>query len=134
MKTRFLAAAAAILMAVPAMADIQNPPLDSYTAVRKLGRGLGNIAFGVTEIPDSMLREQRIAGTKAAWSVGLTDGAWRTIKRVGYGAFETVTFTVPTFKGTYKQPYKRGELYPNSGMKEFAPELGFQTGTSYCRE
>lgn len=121
------------LLAAPAMADIQNPPLDSYTPVTKLGRGIGNVVFGITELPDTMIREQRIHGTKAAWSVGLANGTWRTVKRVGYGVVETVTFPVPTFKGTYRQPYKRGEIYPTSGLKEFSPELGFKSGTTYSR-
>lgn len=133
MKRFFAASLGFALLAGTAMADIHNPPMDSYTPVRKLGRGVGNIVFGVTELPDTMMREQKAAGTKAAWSVGLADGTWRTIKRVGYGVVETVTFPVPTFKGTYRQPYKRGEIYPNSGLKEFAPELGFKTGTSYSR-
>lgn len=134
MITRILAAAVgAALLAGSAMADIQNPPKDNYTPVTKLGRGLGNIVFGVTEIPDTMKRVQRLEGTNAAWSAGLANGTWRTIKRVGYGVVETVTFPVPTYKGGYRQPYKRGELYPNSGMKEYSPELGFQTETTYSR-
>lgn len=131
---RILASALGLsLLASMAMADIQNPPLDAYTPVRKLGRGLGNIVYGITELPETMEREQKISGTKGAWSAGLADGTWRTVKRVGFGVYETVLFPVPSFKGTYKQPYKRGELYPNSGMKEFAPEMGFKSGTTYSR-
>ena len=134
MITRFLAVAfGAAILAGSAVADIQNPPRDQYTPVTKLGRGLGNVAFGVTEIPDTMKRVQRLEGTNAAWSVGLVDGTWRTIKRAGYGVFEVVTFPLPIHKGTYRQPYKRGELYPNSGLKEYAPELGFKTKTTYSR-
>lgn len=116
------------------MADIQDPPMARQTAVRKLGRGLGNIMFGITEIPDTMKKEQRISGTKGAWSIGLTTGTWRFMQRVGYGAFEVVTFPAPVYKGTYRQPYKRGELYPGKGLTEFAPELGFKAGTTYSRK
>ena len=134
MRSRFLVAVlGSVVFACPAFADIQNPPIDAYNPVRKLGRGVGNIVFGITEIPETMKREQNRSGTKGAWSAGLADGTWRFMKRVSYGVAETVTFPAPTFKGTYKQPYKRGELYPNSGLKEFSPELGFQTGTTYSR-
>lgn len=132
-KTVPVVIAGCLFAALAAQADIQNPPLSQYTPVTKLGRGIGNIAFGITEIPDTMKKVQRIDGTKAAWSSGLTEGAWRTVKRVGYGAFEVVTFPAPVYKGTYRQPYKRGELYPHAGLKEYPPELGFQSGASYTR-
>lgn len=132
-RTILVAFVGCLIAAAAAKADIQNPPLSHYTPVTKLGRGLGNIAFAVTELPDTMKRVQRTDGTKAAWSVGLVDGAWRTVKRVGYGAYEVATFPAPVYKGTYRQPYKRGELYPHAGLKEYAPELGFQGGASYSR-
>lgn len=132
-KSILVALVGCLFAAVAAQADIQNPPLSQYTPVTKLGRGLGNIVFGITELPDTMKRVQRSDGTKAAWSVGLVDGAWRSVKRIGYGAFETVTFPAPIYKGTFRQPYKRGELYPHAGLKEYAPELGFQSGTTYSR-
>ncbi len=134
MTKTILTAALALGLSGLAFADIQNPPMDRQTPVTKLGRGLGNIAFGVTEIPSSIAREQRANGTNAAWSTGLANGAWRTVKRVGYGAFEVVTFPVPTYKGTYRQPYTRGELYPTSGLTEHSPEMGFRTGTTYSRQ
>jgi hypothetical protein len=80
-----------------------------------------------------MKQEQKMDGTKAAWSTGLVGGTWKAVKRVGYGAWEVATFPIPTHKGTYRQPYKRAELAPNSGLTEYAPELGFKSGTNYTR-
>jgi hypothetical protein len=44
----------AVIVCSPVFADIQAPPASDYGATRKLGRGLGNIAFGLTEIPFQM--------------------------------------------------------------------------------
>ena len=38
-----------------ASADIQQPPSSEWGPTRKLGRGLGNIAYGITELPTSMM-------------------------------------------------------------------------------
>ena len=43
-----------IMLATAAFADIQAPPASDYGPTRKLGRGLGNIAYGITEIPFQM--------------------------------------------------------------------------------
>ncbi|QQL43806.1 exosortase system-associated protein, TIGR04073 family [Sulfuriroseicoccus oceanibius] len=116
-----------------ANADIQDPQLAKYGPTRKLSRALGNIAYGITELPTAIYTTQRLEGTKAAWSAGLGDGIVRTVKRVGWGAFEVVTFAWPTYKCGWRQPYKRKEIYFNTGLEEFPPELGFQQGSPYNR-
>lgn len=121
------------LLASFASADLQDPQLAKYGPTRKISRGIGNIVFGITELPTAVMDTQRIEGTKAAWSVGLGDGIVRTVKRVGWGAFEVVTFAWPTYKCGWRQPYKRKEIFPKTGLEEFPPELGFQAGTSYNR-
>jgi len=118
---------------IAAYADINNPQLAKYGPTRKLFRGLGNIAYGITEIPTSIYSTQRLEGTEAAWSAGLGEGIVRTAKRFGWGAFEVVTFAWPTYKCGWRQPYKNKEIFYNTGLEEFPPELGFQQGTTYNR-
>ena len=48
-----LTCTAVLLLAAMAQADIQQPPASEWGPTRKLGRGLGNIAFGLTELPTS---------------------------------------------------------------------------------
>jgi len=133
MTKHFLATAAIIgaLFGASALADIQDPPLAQQDPLRKLGRGLGNIAFGVTELPYTMGRTHRAENANAAFSVGVVRGTWRTFQRVGYGVVEVVTFPFPTYHGTYRQPYMRQELNNYSGLQEFPPELGFHTSATY---
>jgi hypothetical protein len=45
---------AATALVATAFADIQQPPGSDYGPTRKLGRGLGNVLFGPTELLDSM--------------------------------------------------------------------------------
>jgi len=122
-----------------ASADIQAPPQSQYTSIRKLGRGLSNILYGVMEIPEQMVRKQDDFGRKAEWSYGAVDGTNRALKRLGYGFYEVFTFTCPTYRGTFKPPYQRCgednriEMNVADGLSEFPPELGFETAFRYSR-
>jgi putative exosortase-associated protein (TIGR04073 family) len=116
------------------MADIQAPPGSDYGPTRKLGRGLGNILFGSSEILDSMAAVNYSEGNAAAWSYGLVRGVGRTFARLGYGVYEVALFPFPTQKGTYKPPYKSDIPWINSGYQEFPPELGWETRYSYARD
>jgi hypothetical protein len=73
-------------------------------------------------------------GNSAAFSYGLVRGLGRTLARIGYGAFETVTFPFPTNHGTYKPPYNNNIQWLNSGYSEFPPEVGFETKYDYARQ
>ncbi len=117
-----------------AFADIQQPPASDYGPTRKLGRGLGNVAFGVTEIPDSIIGVNYSEGNSAAWSYGLVRGVGRTFARLGYGLYEMATFPVPTVKGSYRPPYKSIIPWINGGYEEFPPELGWETRFDYVRD
>jgi len=122
-----------------AAADIQAPPGSTYTSSRKLGRALSNIVYGIVEIPEQMVRKTDDHGRKAGWSYGVVDGTSRAMRRLGYGFYELFTFTCPTYRGTFKQPYERcGEdnriqMNPSDGLSEFPPELGFETHYNYSR-
>ena len=130
MKKLVVTAAVLVSLAGFAAADIQAPPGSTYTSTRKLGRALSNILYGWMEVPEQMVRKGGDYGRKAEWSYGVADGFRRTFLRLGYGFYELVTFTCPTYRGTFKQPYQRCgedhrmEMNPHDGLSEFPPELG----------
>lgn len=136
-----LVAIATVLVALTgfAAADIQAPPGSTYTAARKLGRAIGNIAYGIMEVPEQMVRKSDEYGRKAGWSYGAIDGTNRALRRLGYGFYELFTFTCPTYRGTFKPPYERcGEdnriqMNVADGLSEFPPELGFETYFNHTR-
>ena len=61
-----------------AFADIQSPPQSDQGPTRKLGRGLGNMLYGSTEIFESMSDVNYAEGNSAAFSYGLVRGLGRT--------------------------------------------------------
>jgi len=139
MKKVLTIAAAVLVTAGGVQADIQSPPGSHYTSSRKLGRALSNIFYGVSEIPEQIVRKTRKHGSKAGWSHGLVSGTQRTFKRMGYGFYELFTFRCPTYKGTFKPPYEkcgadyRIQMDPTEGLTEFPPELGPEGYYSHTR-
>jgi putative exosortase-associated protein (TIGR04073 family) len=129
-----LASVIGLLTASFALADIQQPPAADQGPTRKLGRGLGNIAFGSTEIINSMTEVNYADGNSAAWSYGLVRGVGRTLARLGYGIYEVLLFPFPTQKGGYYPPYRSDIPWIKSGYQEFPPELGFDTRYQYTRD
>lgn len=129
-----LAAALLLVFLGAAYADIQAPPASDYGPTRKLGRGISNIAFGVTEIPVQMTSVNYAEGNSAAWSYGLVRGVGRFFARLGYGVYEVALFPFPTSRGTYYPPYRSEIPWINSGYQEFPPELGFDTRYDYVRD
>jgi putative exosortase-associated protein (TIGR04073 family) len=125
---------AAAALAATALADIQQPPGSDYGPTRKLGRGLGNVLFGPSELLDSMAAVNYEDGNAAAWSYGLVRGIGRSFARLGYGIYDMVTFPFPTVKGSYRPPYRSDIPWIKSGYQEFPPELGFETRYHYVRE
>jgi putative exosortase-associated protein (TIGR04073 family) len=117
-----------------ASADIQQPPSSEWGPTRKLGRGLGNIAYGITELPTSMMSVNYFEGNSAAFSYGIVRGVGRVFARLGYGLYDTFLFPVPTYKGTYAPPYKSNVQWIWSGYSEFPPELLFETRYPYVRD
>jgi len=121
------------------VADIQAPPGNMYTSERKLGRGLSNIFYSISEIPEQISRRGEIYGRKAGWGYGLVSGVNRMFKRMGYGFYEVFTFRCPTYHGTFKPPYTkcgadyRQEMNPHDGLSEFPPELGAESYFKHTR-
>ena len=136
MKTLTPLLIAVLLCSMPTLvrADIQAPPASDQGPTRKLGRGLGNILYGSTEIFESMSDVNYADGNNAAFSYGLVRGLGRTFARIGYGLFEVVTFPFPTQHGTYQPPYNNNIQWLNSGYSEFPPEISFETKYDYCRQ
>ena len=121
-------------LSVAARADIQQPPSSDYGPTRKLGRGIGNIAFGTTEIIDCMSSINYSEGNAAAFSYGVVRGVGRSLARLGYGIYEVALFPFPTRNGTYYPPYRSDIPWINSGYEEFPPELGWNTRYDYVRD
>lgn len=116
-----------------AQADIHDNISDQEGPFRKLGRGLANVFYGITEIPMNMIRENQ-GGHLAGASTGITVGAKRTGVRLGYGLYEVFTFPFATNSGTYRSPFhNRATIYGNRGYEEFPPELGFFERHSYTK-
>jgi putative exosortase-associated protein (TIGR04073 family) len=117
-----------------ALADIQSPPAADYGPTRKLGRGIANIAFGSSELIDSFVSINYSDGNAAAWSYGIVRGTGRTLARLGFGVYEVALFPFPTYKGSYRPPYKSDIPWIHCGYSEFPPELGFETRYNYVRD
>ncbi len=139
MKKLLLVATSFVALTGFAAADIHSPPGSHYTSTRKLGRAIGNILYGIVEIPEQIVRKTDSYGRKAGWSYGAVDGTNRAFRRLGYGFYELFTFTCPTYRGTFKPPYEkcgqdnRIEMNVHEGLSEFPPELGFETYYSHSR-
>jgi len=129
----FLLPLALLLTTGLLMADIQQPPSSEWGPTRKLGRGLGNICYGITELPTSMASVNYFEGNSAAFSYGIVRGLGRFFARLGYGLYDTLLFPIPTYKGTYAPPYKSNVQWIWSGYSEFPPELLFETRYPYVR-
>ena len=79
-----------VMMATPCWADdVASGP------VRKLGRGLSNLAFGVWELPIAIKETNDIDGTVAATTVGVVAGMAAVFRRMTVGLYETITFPFP---------------------------------------
>ena len=75
-------------------ADLRLPP--KPTMMEKLGRGVANVTFALSEVLDSnyeLLQEQ---GPTYAYTVGLTQGLSRMVMDTGVGVIEIGTFFIPT--------------------------------------
>tara|TARA_B100000902_G_C26928680_1_gene725263 strand:+ start:309 stop:719 length:411 start_codon:yes stop_codon:yes gene_type:complete len=121
-------------VASSAFADIQAPPDSHQTRVHKLGRGISNVLYGITELPMRVLQVNKEDGNNAAAGVGILEGAHRSATRVAYGVFEILTFSGKTYKNSFKASYQNIEYDPSNGYSEFSPEIGFQSKFNYGRK
>jgi putative exosortase-associated protein (TIGR04073 family) len=92
--------------------------------IRKLGRGLSNVIFGVVEIPLKIYRTNMEEGGIAACSYGIVNGLFYFIARELTGVLEIVTFPMP-LPGAAKGPFATGWGYGPLMQPEWI--LTFQT-------
>ena len=125
----FLTAGVAITMA-----DFQAPPGSKYTPIRKLSRALANLVYGANELPNQWEKSTIEGGNSEAASWGTLHAGEKIVARVGYGLYELITFPFPTYKGSYRQPYRtKDAMNPFRGYQEFPPEVGFTSGVVVTR-
>ena len=132
MKTLF-ALALVLGFAIPAFADIQDPPANDYGPTRKLGRGLANVAFGWAEFPVQIARVNTREGNSAAFGYGLVRGLGRTYMRFHAGLWEMFSFPFPVNQGTYRPILPSHYRHIHGGYEEFPPELGNESKYPYVR-
>src|SRR6218665_1408652 len=101
MKKLLVIAASMVALCGVVSADIHAPPASQYTKSRKLGRAIGNILYAVMEIPEQFVGKPDDHGRRVGWSYGVVDVTSRALRRLGYGFYELVTFTCPTYRGTF---------------------------------
>ena len=68
-------------------------------ALRKLGRGISNIVTSPIELPRKIERVGSQDGWVAGATIGVLQGAWRTLLRAGAGVYETLTFFIEAPEG-----------------------------------
>ena len=122
----------AVAFGAAAYADIQAPPMTDMGPTRKLGRGLSNVLFGITELPCTMDKINCTEGNSAAFGYGVVKGIGRTLFRFGVGWYEIISFPAPCYKSSYRPPYQSNVPWVQGGYEEFPPELGFESRYDYC--
>ena len=132
MKKLFAAALLLGLVTTSTFADIQDPPGNDYGPTRKLGRGLSNVLFGITEFPVQIARVNEREGNSAL-GYGLVRGISRSYMRIHAGLFEIFSFPIPVNAGTYYPILPNHIRYIHGGFEEFPPELGNESKYPYVR-
>ena len=107
-KFRRLILVAALLVPLSAIAGTDDPP-SGQNALRKLGRGIANLLFGIVEVPNQITKATSEHGG-GGLPYGIGKGIVRWFGREVTGAYDVVTFPVPFPKG-YK-PIMKPE-FPN---------------------
>ena len=132
MKT-LLPAALLLCLATSSFADIQDPPSKDYGPTRKLGRGISNLVFGISELPATIAKINEREGNSAAAGYGVVGGLGRSYMRFHAGLFEIFSFPFPVNRGSY-YPILPSHI-PNihAGYEEFPPELGNESKYPYVR-
>lgn len=135
-RTALFAASLAIPFALDSQvncrADLQDPPYLDHGPIRKLSRGLANLAFGASEIYVTTEFKNQLHGNSGA-VYGVVSGLGRTLMRMGAGFYEVVTFPVPTHRKSYAPALPSVAPWVQGGFEEFPPELGFESRFNYCR-
>jgi len=111
MKAKLLAVfCLATLVAVATVRAETDDPPQGHNPLRKLGRGVSNLLFGVVEIPNQYTKAVSLHGGASGVTYGLPKGLTRWIGRELTGVYEIITFPIPFPKGY--QPVMKPE-FPN---------------------
>ena len=113
-------------------ADIQAPPISNQGPTRKLGRGLSNVLFAITDWQQSIAEVNDNEGSSSL-GVGFVKGAGRFFTRTGIGLYEIATFPFPLSKGKYTPTLRNDVPWIHSGYSEYPPELGWESRYNYAR-
>lgn len=116
------------------MADIQDPPGNDYGPTRKLGRGISNLLFASSELPDTVCKINKTEGNVAAAGYGVVRGLGRSTARHATGLLEILTFPIPLWHDSYRPILPNDIPRIHAGYSEFAPELGNESKYPYCRD
>ena len=86
------------LATAPALADPHKPYDTAYAngAGRKLERGVSNTLLGWMEIPRQIAKQGTEHGVVSACFLGPVIGLGNAVVRTAAGAYETLTFPLPT--------------------------------------
>jgi putative exosortase-associated protein (TIGR04073 family) len=100
MKVRLLGLLLVCALFAPlhAMAETDQPP-SGQNALRKFGRGLANVFFGIVEVPNQITKVTSEHGGGAGATYGVGKGIYRWFGREVIGVYEVVTFPAPLPKG-----------------------------------
>ena len=85
---------AVISVLIISLVCIQSPCF-AQNMLRKLGRGVSNVATSVFEIPKSIQEIFYEEGVVAAGTYGIIDGIYKCLLRTVVGVYEVVTFPIP---------------------------------------
>ena len=110
MKAKSLGVLLFVVLLTPLVrADTDQPP-SGHNALRKLGRGVSNVLFGIVEMPNQYTKAVSEHGGASGITYGVPKGFARWFGRELVGAYEVVTFPIPFPRG-YK-PVMKPE-FPN---------------------
>lgn len=125
----WLTAAFVVACATSALADIQDPPSNEQGPTRKLGRGVSNMVWGITELPVTVAKINQDEGNSAAAGYGVVRGVVRSCMRFHAGIFEILTANCEPYFPKLPNDIR----YIHAGYQEFPPELGYESKYPYAR-
>ena len=68
---------------------------ESGSPIRKLARGVANMATGILEVPINIVDVTEEEGYVAGLTYGIIKGVAMAVLRLGVGVYETATFPIP---------------------------------------
>ena len=96
--------------------DMMDPSFNEQVTrpiLYKLGRGLGNLAFGVAEIPSQVMKGIE----EKAWDAGIVKGIWFFLSREVDGVWDLCTFFLPGPQDTKGYPFDEKWAWTAMGDK-----------------